>query len=120
MRRFLCATKELRSNSSAQKMWQRKNAQRAQARLRFFVARAADRQRSAYSPVRRWFFVLTILYFIFHLSIVRLFFNTFFIYFDSVFTSNTQIELLSFLRIIRRNIYFFSSKFFCFFYTHFK
>jgi hypothetical protein len=42
MRRFLCAIKELRSNSSAQKMWRRKNAQRAQARLGFFVARAAE------------------------------------------------------------------------------
>jgi len=41
MRRFLCAIKELRSNSSAQKMWRRKNAQRAQARLGFFVAQAA-------------------------------------------------------------------------------
>jgi hypothetical protein len=32
-------------------MWRRKIAQRAQARLRFFVARAADRRRRSYSPV---------------------------------------------------------------------
>jgi hypothetical protein len=35
------------------KMCRRKNAQRAQARLRFFVARAAVRRRSIYRPVRR-------------------------------------------------------------------
>jgi len=35
------------------KLWRRKTAQRAQARLRFFVARAAVRRRSSYRPVMR-------------------------------------------------------------------
>ena len=36
-------------------MWRSKNAQRAQARLRFCVARAAVRRRSIYRPVKCWF-----------------------------------------------------------------
>jgi hypothetical protein len=54
MRRFL---RPIRKNAEhfygRKKMWRRKTAQKALARLRFFVARAAVRQRSAYRPVRR-------------------------------------------------------------------
>jgi hypothetical protein len=41
MRRFCGCDKGTRCVPATAKMWQRKTAQRAQARLRFFVARAA-------------------------------------------------------------------------------
>jgi len=53
MRRFCGCDKGTHSVPATAKMWRSKNAQRAQARLHFYVARAADRRRSAYSPVIR-------------------------------------------------------------------
>ena len=53
MRRFCGCYKGTRSVPATAKLWRRKNLQRALAQLGFFVARAADRRRSAYSPVMR-------------------------------------------------------------------
>jgi hypothetical protein len=56
-------------------MWRRKTAQRRLRRLRFFVARAAARRRSAYRPVRR---STGIHYFVFSIYICKIFIDYYF------------------------------------------